>query len=363
MGLAVLLAGPAWAAAPAAAPAPATTSAAVAPPAPSNATVLAAVAELKAQLEAMSGEIASLREATAALHEQTEMLGANLLPNEDSHGGSPETAAHRAQLATEFEAAQGQVAKLQALIDGGMDAETLAPSMELARARVVELEAALAGGEHPTAAHTRPVGLEPDAALAKLTLGNERFVQGKGTRAGELPADRAALTGGQHPHTMVLTCADSRVPPELLFDQGLGELFVVRSVGNNVDEHLVASLEYAEEHLGTRLLVVMGHTSCGAVKAAVTTPVGTSVGSPSLDELVQDLRACMGPVSAEAAADPTLRLAVTANVHGVEHALLEASPILREGVETGQIKLVAALYDLTTGAVTFESSYMAAVEH
>ena len=229
-----------------------------------------------------------------------------------------------------------------------------------ALATLLFAQIALAGDAHHAAAAD---GVAPDAALAKLVEGNKRFVAGKLTNQGELPADRAKVAGGQHPHTMVLTCADSRVPPEIVFDQGLGELFDVRAAGNNVDEHLVASLEYAEEHLGSRLLVVMGHTSCGAVKAAVTTPAGTSVGSKALDELVHDIQLCMGPVSAEAAKDPTFKAAVWANVHGVQAQLLKESPILKQAVETGRIDLVAAVYDLATGEVSFEKPYHAVAGH
>lgn len=120
----------------------------------------------------------------------------------------------------------------------------------------------------------------------------------------------------------------------------------------------MASLEYAEEHLGSRLLVVMGHTSCGAIRAAVDTPPGGSTASRSLDDLVDDIQACMGPLTVAQTQDPTLREAAQANVHGVEVALLDASPILREAVENGEVKLVGALYDLATGEVVFEEPYV-----
>lgn len=191
-------------------------------------------------------------------------------------------------------------------------------------------------------------------ALADLVEGNQRFMAGKMVHEGAAPADRAALATGQHPHTMVLTCADSRVAPELLFDQGLGELFVVRSAGNNVDEHLVASLEYAVEHLGSKLLVVLGHTSCGAVKAALGTAWGTSAGSPALDSLVHDLQLCIGPVTPAQAADPTVRDAVWANVRGVRLALVNESEILANAVATGKLDLRGAVYDLSNGQVVFD---------
>ena len=191
-------------------------------------------------------------------------------------------------------------------------------------------------------------------ALADILEGNQRFIAGKMTHLGATPTDRAGLAAGQSPHTMVLTCADSRVAPEIVFDQGLGELFVVRSAGNSVDEHLVASLEYAVEHLGSKLLVVLGHTSCGTVKAALGTPWGTSAGSPALDDLVHDLQLCIGPVTPAQAADPTVRDAVWANVRGVRLALINESEILANAVASGKLVLRIAVYDLSNGQVVFD---------
>jgi carbonic anhydrase len=216
---------------------------------------------------------------------------------------------------------------------------------------VALLTSALAA--HAADSHTE--GVSPEVALSRLVDGNRRYIADKPIHPGQRAADRARAAKGQTPHTMVLTCADSRVGPELLFDQGLGDLFVVRAAGNNVDDHLVASLEYAEEHLGSRLLVVMGHTSCGAVKAAATTPAGTTAGSPSLDELVADIQTCMGPLTAAQLKDPTLREAVHANAVGAGKALLGASPILRHAVETGHLRVVPAVYDLASGFVTFDA--------
>lgn len=211
---------------------------------------------------------------------------------------------------------------------------------------------AVATASPPAEAH----GVDPSAALADIVAGNKRFVAGVSAHEGALPEDRARLAKGQAPHTMVLTCADSRVSPELLFDQGLGELFVVRTAGNSVDEHGVASLEYATTHLGSRLLLILGHTSCGAVKAAVHTAWGTSAGSPALDDLVHDIQLCTGPVSEAAAADPTLREAVWANVLGARSALLRDSPMLAAAYDANLIEIRAAVYDLETGQVVFEKT-------
>ncbi len=209
------------------------------------------------------------------------------------------------------------------------------------------------------AADPHAAGVAPEVALSRLVDGNRRYIADKPIHPGQRAADRTRVSKGQTPHTMVLTCADSRVGPELLFDQGLGDLFVVRAAGNNVDDHLVASLEYAEEHLGSRLLVVMGHTACGAVKAAATTPAGTSAGSPSLDALVADIQTCMGPLTPAQLKDPTLRDAVHANAVGAGKALLAESPLLRHAVETGHLQVVPAVYDLASGFVTFDAPLQA----
>jgi carbonic anhydrase len=128
---------------------------------------------------------------------------------------------------------------------------------------------------------------EPGAGgLSKLKTGNARFVANPATA---LPIDagrRAALVAGQSPFAMVLSCADSRVPPEIVFNAGLGDLFVVRAAGHVSDHAIAASLEYGAEHLHAPLLVVMGHESCGAVKAAVDAKAGASLG-PNLDYLIK----------------------------------------------------------------------------
>src|SRR5262252_9569528 len=111
--------------------------------------------------------------------------------------------------------------------------------------------------------------LSADEALKKLIAGNERYVRAKVNHPDESLARRKELTTGQHPFAVILGCADSRVSPELLFDEGLGDLFVIRVAGNIVDDAVLGSIEYAVEHLDTKLIVVLGHEKCGAVSAAV----------------------------------------------------------------------------------------------
>jgi len=190
------------------------------------------------------------------------------------------------------------------------------------------------------------------AVLHELEAGNARFVSGATLYKPNLE-ERKELANGQKPHTIVLSCSDSRVPPELIFDQGLGELFTVRVAGNVVDEHVLASIEYAVEHLGSQFLVIMGHESCGAVKAALTTPKGKSAGSPSLDELVGEIQSNLNGNTRFVDEDPRLHEPVKANVIAVAQQLVHESPIIQEAIEHGQLMLAQGIYSLTSGEVEF----------
>jgi carbonic anhydrase len=188
-------------------------------------------------------------------------------------------------------------------------------------------------------------------SLARLKSGNARFV----TNASEaLPISaprRTQLAQGQSPFASVLSCADSRVPPEVIFHTGLGDLFVVRAAGHVSDRSVLASLEYGVEHLHTPLLVVMGHESCGAVKAAVETPSSTSLG-PNLDYLLKSIRPAVARTAGQPA-DIRLRAAILANVEETINQLIETSSILKHLAETQQLTLVGAYYELASGKVHF----------
>lgn len=145
----------------------------------------------------------------------------------------------------------------------------------------------------------------------------------------------------------VLSCADSRVPPELVFDEGLGDLFVVRSAGESADPLAVGSLEYAVEHLGTVVIVVMGHQSCGAVKAACS---GEKPGSPNLQAVVTPIAPSCAKVD-KSKPDP-LDLAARDHVHTVAQELLTKSVILKKAADEGKVAIVEAYYSLDTGEVT-----------
>jgi carbonic anhydrase len=185
-----------------------------------------------------------------------------------------------------------------------------------------------------------------DQIWNKLASGNRRFVKGK-SKPRNLVARRRELTKTQNPQAAVLSCSDSRVPPELVFDQGLGDLFVVRSAGENADPLAVGSLEYAVEHLGTLLIVVMGHQSCGAVKAACS---GGKAGSPNLEAVVTPIAASCTKVDKSKL--DTFDLAARDHVHSVAQELLAKSTILKKAADEGKLTIVEAFYSLDTGEVT-----------
>ena len=203
-----------------------------------------------------------------------------------------------------------------------------------------------------TAAHAdQPQNLTPPAVQRWLQDGNARFVAGKPHHCRTEEHTRESLASGQAPSAIVMSCSDSRVPPEKVFDQDLGELFTIRVAGNVLDPENIASMEYALKNLGSRLIVIMGHESCGAVKAALEVPKGGDAGSPSLNLLIADIRTNLGP--SPATIDKTLRGPVKANVDAVANALLKRSPIVKEAVTSGRVKIVRAIYSLASGQVEF----------
>lgn len=243
---------------------------------------------------------------------------------------------------------------------------SLPPRPLLASARLVALGLALAcsaaWAEKPHAAAT---SLNPQASLELLKEGNQRFVKGTAKHEGSGPAARKLLVSGQSPHTIVLSCSDSRVPPEFVFDQGLGKIFVVRVAGNVVNASNMASIEYAVEHLGARLLVVLGHESCGAVHAALATPDNQSAGSVALDGLLGTIRHNLGRLkqTPDALADKTLTAPVKKNVEASLAQVASASPLLKERLAKGELVLVPAIYSLSTGAVSFWGTEALAQPH
>ena len=186
-----------------------------------------------------------------------------------------------------------------------------------------------------------------DDALRRLLSGDKRFVAGKSeeSHGAALIERRHTLAKDQKPFAVIVSCSDSRVPPELVFDVTLGDLFVVRTAGEVVDAVGLGSIEYAIEHLGTRLIVVLGHQRCGAVSAAVSG--GTETG-----DIPDVLKAIMRAVEETKgqSRDP-IDNAVRANARDIAKRLQTGGPIIPPLVRTGEVKIVAAYYSLDTGQV------------
>ena len=204
---------------------------------------------------------------------------------------------------------------------------------------------ALASIANSIAAETAAVS--PDAALARLVEGNKRFVAGNVTHPDQSVDRRTEVAKGQHPYAIILTCADSRLSPEILFDEGIGDLFVIRNAGNLLDDHVLGSIEYAVEHLHATLVVVLGHTKCGAVSAAVAG--GEAPGH--IKSIVDSLEPAVAMAKKKPgdAVDNAVRIAARLSAA----ALAQAEPIIAEAAKAGKIKIAAARYDITTGQVEF----------
>ena len=191
-------------------------------------------------------------------------------------------------------------------------------------------------------------------SIERLKVGNATFVAHPEQALPITSARRLELTKGQTPFASVLSCADSRVPPEVVFHMGLGDLFVVRAAGQVTDKSVLASLEYAAEHLHSPLIVVMGHESCGAVKAALDTPAGKSLG-PNLDYLLKAIRPSIAATAAEPE-ESRLRVAILRNVEESLNDVVDGSPILKKMLEEGELGIVGAYYELASGRVHFSEA-------
>jgi carbonic anhydrase len=195
-------------------------------------------------------------------------------------------------------------------------------------------------------------------ALTRLRAGNARFVAGKfGQDTVTDHSRRAELAGGQTPFAIILGCSDSRVPAEIVFDQGLGDLFVIRVAGNIVAPSQVGSVEFAAERYGTRLVVVLGHSQCGAILATLEEMQRPrEIQSRNLYAIVERIRPSVEPLLAtDISRDPDalVRLAVRANIRTSAAHLRHASAILEESIRTDGLLVVGAEYSLETGLVEF----------
>ena len=200
-------------------------------------------------------------------------------------------------------------------------------------------------------------GPTPDEALKLLADGNARYVSGNSEMPHQDQARRCeTFSGGQHPFAAILSCADSRAPVELIYDGGVGDLFVVRVAGNVATAAEIGSLEYGVEHLGVPVIVVLGHNKCGAVTAALT-PGGDV--SPSLGTLLRAITPAVERTreqSSKLKGDALVTAAVRANVQQQIDVIVEKSEVIRKAMGSGSLKVVGGIYDLHSGMVTWLNS-------
>ena len=206
--------------------------------------------------------------------------------------------------------------------------------------------------------------MTPDEALNMLVAGNKRYVENQmtGSKLCDLPT-RSGLAKTQKPYAIILTCSDSRVPPEIVFDKGLGEIFVIRVAGNVPDPIVLGSIEYAAEHLGSSLIMVLGHERCGAVTATVDSK-GKSSGSSNIDAIVKAIQpsvktalkgcdACKGEKKcAETKKSDFVECVIDANARRIAANLPVKSKIIKHLLAEKKVKIVVAKYDLDDGVVT-----------
>jgi carbonic anhydrase len=202
--------------------------------------------------------------------------------------------------------------------------------------------ACLSGAALVLAADHPAASVSADNALAKLKEGNLRFATSEVSQSKPTAARRAETAQAQHPFAIIVGCADSRTAPELVFDQNLGDLFVIRTAGNLVDDHALGSIEYAVAHAGARLIVVLGHTRCGAVTAALESDHAPG----HIQSLVRDIQPAVK--AAKGKPGDALAAAITENARQVA-AQIKAKAAL--GDLAKEVRIVSAIYDLDTGKI------------
>ena len=200
--------------------------------------------------------------------------------------------------------------------------------------------------------------LTPDDVLTQLKEGNRRFVEDRMIPR-DYMAQAAATAAGQYPKAVILSCLDSRVPPEIVFDQGIGDLFVGRVAGNFENTDMLGSLEFATKAAGSKAIVVLGHSQCGAIKGAVA---GVEMGNltamlENFDEVVARARAYLAEMEAAGVdTDAVVARAIEENVRQTVADILAESPVIAEQVENGEVAVVGGVYDLATGEVAWLDS-------
>jgi len=189
-----------------------------------------------------------------------------------------------------------------------------------------------------------------DAALARLVAGNERFVRGEARFPTVQKEILAQLAKAQQPYATIIGCSDSRVPPELVFDAGFGELFIVRVAGGVISPEIMGTLQYAAVHLHTPLFVVLGHERCGAVQAAMSVKWQGAIERSRIARLLTNILPGLPELDPSQTPESQVSAAVEANVRWSMNQLLD-TPEGKERMAEGIVKLVGAVYDLATGQV------------
>lgn len=221
---------------------------------------------------------------------------------------------------------------------------------KLTRRSLLGLGAAVTAGiaaDATFSASAAPLSPEPDDPWQRLVTGNKRFAAGRPRHPRQDPDHRESLADAQHPFACVLGCADSRVPAEILFDQGLGDLFSVRAVGEVLDDAVVGSIEYAVEHLHVPLVVILGHSECGAVKAAIDLVDGTSEVTGSVDTVARAIEATVRATPP----NPDEKAFVAACVRNQTTRVADELTRRSHAVATVRPRIVTVVYDLRTGLV------------
>jgi carbonic anhydrase len=203
-----------------------------------------------------------------------------------------------------------------------------------------------AGAADPS--HSDQPGIAPTEAIAKLKEGNGRYTSGILQHPAQTKERRAELAKSQHPLAAIVSCSDSRVPPEIVFDQGLGDLFIYRVAGNVINDEGLGSIEYSVDHLGVRLILVLGHQRCGAVQAAKETIATKGKAPGHIESLVTAIKPAV-----KATAKDDLDATIKANVKHVVDALRSSTPILKAKIDSGYVQVIGGYYSLDTGGVTF----------
>jgi carbonic anhydrase len=218
-------------------------------------------------------------------------------------------------------------------------------------AAAIRAQATAAKASNPGAVQTQATqaAMTPAIALSVLKEGNAHFAAGKNTPH-DYPAQVHATAGGQYPFAAVVSCMDSRVTPEVTFDCGLGDIFGLREAGNVVDVDTLGGLEYATKVVGVKLIVVVGHSHCGAVKGAID-----DVHLGNLTELLKKIQPAMTqPVPAEKSKDDAyVQKVAEANVRLQMKEIQDKSPVIKELIQSGKVGIAGAMYDIETGKVTF----------